>query len=144
MSETTKDVPIFGAMPDDKDSRGNPRPVTREALVRIADEMMARIQDGRPPAVLPRNTPNPDEDAPYPEPLGHVEAVRVQGDLLLADVVWNDNSVDQIPIRRWFTPELWTVPKTGQQWIDPVVAHASREEVQPGLPWIEEQIKEHP
>lgn len=131
-------VPIFGVDPHANAADGTPRLIDRAALQRIADKMNHKMQDtGWRPSLTTCNTPNPGDDQPEPQVIGHVERVRVDGDLLLADLVWRDGHVDQIPLRRWFTPELWTDRKTGEQWIDPVVAHGTREEIRRDCSWIQ-------
>lgn len=137
MKKTTN-VPIFGIDPDARRADGTPAPIDRDALQRIADKMNSRIAEGLRPAITSCNTRNIDDDeSPDPEILGYVDRVWVDGDCLMADLSWLDFYAHQIPIRRWFTPELWTL-KTGEQYIDPVVAHASREEVRANCSWITE------
>lgn len=137
--QVVRNVPIFGIDPAACRADGTHAPIDSEALQRIADIMNYKESElpGWHAALTSCNTTNPGDDKPSPRVLGHVENVRVVGDSLLADVVWHDGHVDQIPIRRWFTPELWTDRKTGQQWIDPVVAHATKEEIRPGCLWID-------
>lgn len=131
-------VPIFGVDLDAHRADGTPAPIDREALQRIADKMAQRMAElpGWRAAVTSCNTSGPGDDRTEPEVLGYVDRVWVEGDRLLADLSWLDAYEDQIPIRRWFTPELWTF-KTGEQYIDPVVAHASREEIKPNCSWIQ-------
>jgi hypothetical protein len=134
--QVVRDIRVFGVDPAAHHPDGTPAPIDREALQRIADKTNSRIADGARPALTSCNTSNLGDDQSTPEVLGYVDRVRVEGDLLLADLAWLDGHLDQIPLRRWFTPELWTDRKTGEQWIDPVVAHTTREELRTGLSWI--------
>lgn len=136
MKKTTN-IPIFGIDLNAHRADGTPAPIDREALQRIADKTNDRIAAGLRPFMVSCNTPGLDDDRPDPEVLGHVHRVWVEGDRLLADLVWHSGHEDQIPIRRWFTPELRTF-KTGEQHIDPVVAHATREEIRPNCSWIQQ------
>jgi hypothetical protein len=130
-------VPIFGVDPHAHAADGTPRPINRAALQRIADEMTRKMQDtGWRAAVTTGNTSLPGDK--QPQVVGHVERVWVEGDRLLADVAWSEQYADQAPVRRCMTPELWTDRKTGKQWIDPVVAHVTREEIRRGLSWIQD------
>jgi hypothetical protein len=137
MKKTTN-VPIFGIDLNAHRADGTPAPIDRDALQRIADTMTRRMVEltGWRAAVTSGNTRGPNDDRPEPDVLGYVDRVWVDGDRLLADLSWLDAYEDQIPIRRWFTPELLTF-KTGEQYIDPVVAHASREEIKTNCSWIQ-------
>ena len=137
---TTTRVPIFGIDPDAHRADGTPAPIDRAALQRIADTMTRKMTElpGWRAAVTSCNTRNLDnDDQPEPEVLGYVDRVWVEDDRLLADLSWRDKHADQIPIRRWFTPELWTIRETDEQHIDPVVAHATREEIKANCSWIQ-------